>query len=271
MQKHANDSAIQFTYREMKRQLTDIKLYFWLFAAVVILTTAAPFGTDRLSFLERFAYWFITAPVTFMIANISATLIVNSLMKKGIGRWPSYTIAGISSGIPVGIFVWGFDLVLNPGQSMVLSQLPKIILLTTAVTLPVSLLFGLSSRQEREAEGSHSKQNTPSQRFLDRLPKHLGQDIISLHAQDHYIKVVTTHGSEMILMRLSDAIAELESLDGFQTHRSWWVAARHVIKIDNHEGRVKLCLSNGDMAPISRSFKNKTEKQLAQYSIRTKT
>ena len=53
-------------------------------------------------------------------------------------------------------------------------------------------------------------------------------------------------------MRLSDAIAELEGLEGAQTHRSWWVA-RDAVESTRRDGdKFVLVLKGGVEAPISR-------------------
>ena len=65
----------------------------------------------------------------------------------------------------------------------------------------------------------------------------------------------------MILMRLYDAIKELEGIEGSQTHRSWWVAKEAVAETIRGDGRINLKLSNGELAPVSRSFQNALKAQ----------
>ncbi len=61
-------------------------------------------------------------------------------------------------------------------------------------------------------------------RFAERLPAKLrGAVIYAVSAQDHYLRLHTSKGSDLFLMRVSDAIAELDGSEGAQTHRSWWV------------------------------------------------
>jgi DNA-binding LytR/AlgR family response regulator len=55
-------------------------------------------------------------------------------------------------------------------------------------------------------------------------------------------------------MRLADAIAELDGLEGAQTHRSWWVAKAAVADARRADGRGTLVLRNGVEAPVSRSY-----------------
>jgi DNA-binding LytR/AlgR family response regulator len=55
-------------------------------------------------------------------------------------------------------------------------------------------------------------------------------------------------------MRLADALAELEGLEGAQVHRSWWVARAAVTGARRGEGRATLTLKNGALAPVSRTY-----------------
>ena len=76
----------------------------------------------------------------------------------------------------------------------------------------------------------------------------------SVEAEDHYLRVHTDRGSDLILMRLSDALAELEGLEGAQTHRSWWVARDAVRGVTRGDGRATLTLEGGLSAPVSRRY-----------------
>jgi hypothetical protein len=90
-------------------------------------------------------------------------------------------------------------------------------------------------------------------RFLERLPAKLrGAAIYAVSSEDHYLRLHTSRGSDLILMRLGDAIAELEGLEGAQTHRSWWVAREAVESARRDGDRVTLVLKSGAEAPVSR-------------------
>lgn len=90
-------------------------------------------------------------------------------------------------------------------------------------------------------------------RFLDRLPPSLGINLIALEMEDHYVRAHTDLGSDLILLRMRDAVAELDDLDGAQVHRSWWVS-RNAVEGSSREGRnIRLRLSGGLEAPVSRS------------------
>ncbi len=98
-------------------------------------------------------------------------------------------------------------------------------------------------------------QGAPPPKFLARLPAKLrGADLYAIEAEDHYLRLHTSLGQDLILMRLSDAIVELEGLEGAQTHRSWWVAKGAVADVERLDGRAVLTLKDGAEAPVSRGF-----------------
>ena len=91
--------------------------------------------------------------------------------------------------------------------------------------------------------------------FADRLPVKLRAGIIyAVSAEDHYLRLHTSKGQDLILMRLSDAVAELEGIEGAQTHRSWWVARGAVEDTRRTDGRAVLTLTGGVEAPVSRAY-----------------
>ena len=91
--------------------------------------------------------------------------------------------------------------------------------------------------------------------FLQRLPvKYRGADLWAISSEDHYLRVHTDRGEEMILMRLADAIRELGEDNGLQTHRSWWVSRTGIRSARREGGRVLLELKSGEDVPVSRSY-----------------
>jgi DNA-binding LytR/AlgR family response regulator len=97
--------------------------------------------------------------------------------------------------------------------------------------------------------------DAPPPKFLERLPAKLkGAQIYAVEAEDHYLRLHTSLGQDLILLRLSDAIAELEGIEGAQTHRSWWVAREAVTGAERLDGRAVLTLRDGAEVPVSRGF-----------------
>lgn len=91
--------------------------------------------------------------------------------------------------------------------------------------------------------------------FMRRLPVEKRGALVRLEAQDHYLKVVTQAGDALILMRLSDAEAELSDYDGLRVHRSHWVARDQVEQVVRKDGRLLLLMSDRTEVPVSRTYR----------------
>lgn len=91
--------------------------------------------------------------------------------------------------------------------------------------------------------------------FMRRLPPRLrGAELYAVEAEDHYLRVHTDRGSDLLLMRLADALDELGPVEGARTHRSWWVARAAVADARRGDGRATLVLKDGAQVPVSRSY-----------------
>ncbi|MGQ0611211.1 MAG: LytTR family DNA-binding domain-containing protein [Paracoccaceae bacterium] len=85
------------------------------------------------------------------------------------------------------------------------------------------------------------------------MPEDLRGDLICLSVKDHYVSVSTTAGMHDLLMRLSDAIAEVDPVEGMQVHRSHWVAMGQVTGGRRTADQAVLQMSNGTQIPVSRA------------------
>ena len=89
--------------------------------------------------------------------------------------------------------------------------------------------------------------------FFKRLSADVGRDVVCLRVSGHYVEVTTSAGSDVILMRLADAVDALGGL-GMQIHRSYWAAYHHMNRLVRREGRMLLRLSGDREIPVSRPY-----------------
>jgi hypothetical protein len=83
--------------------------------------------------------------------------------------------------------------------------------------------------------------------FRTKLPRELrNQPVLALSSEDHYLRVHTPKGEALIHMTLAEAQALLP--DGFQIHRSHWVAGTAIKKMTGD----KVELVTGLSLPLSR-------------------
>lgn len=78
--------------------------------------------------------------------------------------------------------------------------------------------------------------------------------LIALQAEDHYVRVHTDQGSELVAMRFADALVELERAHGHRLHRSWWAAGDAIEAVRWSRGSGEARLAGGLTAPISRAY-----------------
>lgn len=77
--------------------------------------------------------------------------------------------------------------------------------------------------------------------------------LIAIEAEDHYVRVHTDAGSELVPMRFSEALEDLSRAYGYRVHRSWWVAAEAIEGVRWTRGAGEVRLSGGIVAPVSRT------------------
>ena len=88
--------------------------------------------------------------------------------------------------------------------------------------------------------------------LLARLSPRFRGPILALQSEDHYVRVHGQGESELLLMRLRDAIAEMDGVPGQQVHRSWWIAREAVAEARPSGRSWQLILTNGLAAPVAR-------------------
>jgi hypothetical protein len=222
-------------------------------AAGAFLAISGAFTLGQSSVLVRLAYWIPLMIVGGLWGHLCSIM---------IGRWldseqkPWLTAAVLTATIagPLTIVVWALT---GPmfGQGLYpLAWLPGFLLPVLVVTAAMTVLNIFVGRARPLATHAAAP-GAPPARFPDRLPPRLrGATLIAVQAEDHYLRIHTDRGSDLILMRLSDALAELEGLEGARTHRSWWVARGAVRDVSRGDGRAMLTLDGGVTAPVSRRY-----------------
>ena len=131
----------------------------------------------------------------------------------------------------------------------------SVCLVAVLIVAGVSLL-----RLARHRSVSSTPGLRPGVQFLSRLPLSIGTELVCIRMEDHYLRVTTQRGEALILLRLRDALKELDDYPGFQVHRSWWVASDQVKQLSRNGRRLNIVLSNGRQIPVSASFREQVER-----------
>jgi DNA-binding LytR/AlgR family response regulator len=125
------------------------------------------------------------------------------------------------------------------------------------VTVAVNAYIEVQERREPAAFVAPQDASGPAVPTVlqSKLPHHLGREIVALRAQDHYLEVTTAKGRCMVLMRLGDAVRDLEGLNGMQVHRSWWINLAHIARVEKGANGPEVVLSTGARVPVGRSYR----------------
>lgn len=219
--------------------------------AGVFLGLVGPLGTIALPPALRLGYWVI-ATLGGSLLGWAVTLLVMRWPPARANPWLMIVSIAVVMTPPGVVLVWAWSLVAVPGVTGFadLFTLTWSVFLISLVMTAINRLIVpaapiVASAPAREPAGSA---------FLERLPPRLrGAELLAVEAEDHYLRVHTAKGSDLILMRLSDALNELAGLDGARTHRSWWVARAAVRDAAKGDGRATLTLEGGLKVPVSRA------------------
>ena len=218
----------------------------------VIMAVSGGFGAAFLTVVPRAAYWIGLCAIGAAIGILAARTFVP---REWFDRrpWTACCVVWLTISAPMTVIVTLTNALVRhrPIDFAGFGDVLPGVLATTAGMTALAFLV----RRRTPAETHAAKAGGPPAKFLGRLPPNLaGGDIWAVEAQDHYLRLHTSKGRAMILMRLADAVAELEGIEGARTHRSWWVARTAVSGAVRGDGRATLTLIDGAEAPVSRAY-----------------
>jgi hypothetical protein len=255
--------------RRIRVELTRVLVTATLIG--LLLGALGPFGTfERLPPVERFSFWLacilggalIQAPLYWLGDWIGR--------ERHISAWAWVPATAILGAAPVTILVNGVAVTLLrvTATDSFFALYPMVLLITLPIQIVTHVMLGRRAHREALAGppstvaqklepspapgvalGSAGADPSP---FFDRVPKRLGRDLICLRMEDHYLRVYTSAGDALILMKISDAEAELTGIEGLRLHRSWWVARSAVTGWRRDGKTLELTLRNGLAAPVAR-------------------
>lgn len=243
-----NDSRLQLALREWRRHMGRTKLLAALLGVGAILGVSGPFGTaDVLPFAPRMLYWVVVAYTTYATGALLAVLTAPALDR--LPKWPGAAAFGVINGIAVTCVVAALNLAAFGGPTRLVSVLELFggVLVISIILSFLSTLFGAEARPRQEPTQSAAPP------ILTRLPYAKRGRLVALSGEDHYVRVQTDKGDEMVLMRLADAMREVGGMPGAQVHRSHWVAFEAVAGARRQGDRAILTLTTGAEIPVSRS------------------
>lgn len=239
---------MQFTIREWLGLMTErTRVAIWLVVSAICAFSGPYYSHEAFGAVGVYAFW-----AGSIALGIGLAIAINLLMRSRFLNWhPVARIALLSVffGAPYGSYIYVIVLLFYPPRWVAETTYLYTLIQASAIYAAVMLARHFLSKGSQPAAPA----------LLERVQDRLGQDLIRVSSRDHYVEVTTAVGSELILMRFSDALNELADAEGLQVHRSQWVARNAVSDMVKTEGRVELRLSNGDLVPVSRSNRKKLD------------
>jgi hypothetical protein len=227
-----------------KRAAADVAL---LAAFGVFMAVLGPYGTISQGFGQRAVYWLVCIVGGGLIGvAIDETLgrrirpLAARIAADSVVMTPPVTVLVLITG---GV-VWRGAVTL--GDYLML--LPQVFVVCVPIMALRTLVWREPPRREPAPEGPADaafRQRLSARRREARL--------LAVQAEDHYLRVHTDQGDELITARFADALEELAGARGFRTHRSWWVAADAIEAVRWKRGRGEAALDGGLVVPVSRS------------------
>jgi hypothetical protein len=213
-----------------------------------------PFASERIAAPRRYVYWLIC-----MVGGGLIGVVIDGLLERWIAsNWRRVALVSVLMTPPVSLLVLTTQHLVVEAPfdgSFYLLLLPQV----WPISLATMIVHALAWRRRPARVETRTVIAPPlpeaEAAFRRRLSaKRRAARLIAIEAHDHYLKVHTDAGEELITLRFADALAELEQAHGWRVHRSWWVAAEAVEGVRWRRGAGELRLAGGLEAPISRTY-----------------
>jgi hypothetical protein len=209
------------------------------------------FDTDHLGFGHRLALWSIVSALF-----VGQPLLFERLAARFLPARPYAPLAAAGVAILVCVPLTAVELHLmkftpllpkapDPWAEFIPFVAPPVIAVSIAA-LAIRWTWERAHLSPREPAPESEAAPAPS-------GLHLDASTLFVRAQDHYLEIVTENGRRFVRGRLADIEAEAAALPGLRAHRSWWIADKAVAGAQRQGRDVKLVLSTGESAPLSRA------------------
>lgn len=239
-----NGRPLQLALRALRTDLSNRRTWVVLVVLSVILGVSGPFQTyEYFGLTPRVAYWSGVVVCTYCIGSLISDIIEITLASRPV--WPRLIITAIV----LAVFVTVFIVLANGVAFGQWADFPQDWLLQFLRIGPICAAIVIGSHFF--VEPAKDRAAPP---LLSRLDYENRGELVALSVSDHYVNVMTTKGSQLVLIRLSDAIKETAPAEGMQVHRSHWIGLKHVQKVQRDADRALCLMTKGYEIPVSRSY-----------------
>jgi hypothetical protein len=239
----------------LKRRLHSSRALLLLVAAALFLGLVGPYGTASEPLPSRLAFWLAT-----VLSGGAVGRAIDAWLRRTLpSGWARVLVTAMVATPPLAAVTLGAMVVLLGHRHSLLSPVTANLLWQVfVINLAVFALARLVQPGRSEVVRLRTVFAPPlperEQKFRQRLSaKRRYAKLIAVEAHDHYVRVHTDLGSELLTMRFSEAMEELEGAYGYRVHRSWWVAAEAIRKASWKRGGGQVQLDGDLLVPVSRS------------------
>jgi hypothetical protein len=230
----------------LRRLAADLAL--WI-AVGVVMAILGPFGSSERTLAERMLYWQIC-----MVGGGFIGVAIDEPVRRKVSHFWGRVLLVSTAMTPFVTLLVGFTNHLLGPMRLTFGNVAQPAFQVFVVCFAVMTLRQLAWAEKVTVVATPEPGEDPTGAFRQRLSaKRRAAAIFAVEAEDHYLRVHTDAGDELITARFGDALAELAAAPGFQTHRSWWVAAEAIDEVTWLRGRGEAKLKCGLVVPISRS------------------
>lgn len=234
------DARPRSTLRGLRDQMMQPRALALIAGLAMVLTLVVP---DRATVPVRFMFWGLVVALTYAVGHL-----VHAQAEARLTNRPAkVTISALVTAIGATLVVLGLGWVIlsdMPTGRALAGAAVNIATIATIISVMVHLL------------DKHGQNPLPAPQrciLLDRLALDKRGALLALSVEDHYVRVRTTKGEDILLMRLSDAIKETGDTRGLQVHRSHWVALDAVVAARRKGDGAVLTMRTGPDIPVSRT------------------
>lgn len=245
-----SDVASVLSDRRARRVAAEIAL---LTVMGLFLGAIGPFASGQLPPPVRYVYW-----VCCIVGGGAIGIAIDETAGVAAGGfWRRLAVTSFAMTLPVAVLVSLIGYVLT-GSDFRPRNPFGYLFQVWVISVPVMALRALTWRPARTRIETRVVVAPPlpeaEATFRLRLSaKRRAARLIAVEAEDHYLRVHTDAGDELVTAKFAEALAELSGAHGYQTHRSWWVAADAIEKVSWRRGSGEARLAGGLVAPVSRT------------------
>ena len=237
----------------LKEVMSTTLWVVWAITSFVV-AMAGPFGTfSTQPFVWRLGYWALVIALAILIA-ISLRAFWRSVL-SGRPTWQEDGTVASSLAILFGPMIVAVNRAFDGDTARETRGVGTASLCVFAIA--VCVIFVRRTFEENAAQSNAVEQEVARDRLFDRIDAPEGQRLARIASDNHHIRVTTQCGSEhRVLMRLRDAVAEVDVEPGFCVHRSHWVAQGVIVGVTTQNGRELVELVCGAQVPVGPKYRN---------------